>query len=145
MRAICILKGLNVQGKIFFEQKHRHLTRIYGEIYGLKSVHGFHIHEYGDFSDGCKSMGEHYNPHSKKHGGLYDKERHEGDLGNITSDLYGVTHVNIHARLNLNEVLGRSLVVHYDKDDLGKGNNETSLKTGNSGSRIACGIIGLTR
>ena len=33
-------------------------------------------------------------------------------------------------------------VLLLDQDDLGKGGNEESLKTGNSGSRIGCGVIG---
>lgn len=31
--------------------------------------------------------------------------------------------------------------VHADSDDLGKGNHALSKTTGNSGSRVACGII----
>ena len=47
--------------------------------------------------------------------------------------------------LKVDELLGRSLVIHEKKDDLGKGNNNESKKTGNSGKRIGYGIIGLMK
>jgi Cu-Zn family superoxide dismutase len=37
-------------------------------------------------------------------------------------------------------IMGRSMVVHSNADDLGVG-NATSLINGNSGVRMACGVI----
>lgn len=40
-------------------------------------------------------------------------------------------------------IIGRSVVIHADPDDFGKGGTATSLTTGNSGDRIACAVIGV--
>ena len=43
-------------------------------VTGLKpGHHGFHIHEFSDFSNGCMSAGPHYNPHRRNHGGREDR------------------------------------------------------------------------
>lgn len=46
-------------------------------------------------------------------------------------------------RSGVHSVLGRSIMVHADADDLGKGGHALSLTTGNAGSRVACGEIKL--
>jgi Cu-Zn family superoxide dismutase len=53
------------------------------------------------------------------------QNRHVGDLGNVTADEHGVAQFTIedsHVRLNgVHAVIGRTLVIHADVDDLGKG------------------------
>jgi Cu-Zn family superoxide dismutase len=96
-------------------------------------------------SDGCKSMGAHYNPDNVNHGTL--EEGHVGDLGNVQADENGKANFSIKAsRVDLigdRSVVGRGIVIHADEDDLGKGGDEESLKTGNAGDRLACGVITL--
>ena len=121
------------------------------EIKGLANgKHGFHIHEYGDLTDGCMSSCSHFNPFHKNHGGRGSKERHVGDLGNITSInklAKGVFYDNL-ISLDFKSkccIVGRCVVVHKDRDDLGRGKDEESLKTGNAGKRLGCGVIGLRK
>jgi superoxide dismutase, Cu-Zn family len=133
-----------VKGSILFMQAPGTPTLIKGTITGLQpGEHGFHIHEFGDMSKGCESMGAHYNPDGVDHGHLGDG--HVGDLGNITADESGTAKFSIRAdRVELignRSVVGRGIVVHADPDDLGKGGDEESLKTGNAGDRLACGVI----
>ena len=135
-----------VKGTILFMQAPGTPTLIKGTITGLEpGEHGFHVHEFGDMSKGCESMGGHYNPDNAEHGDLV--QGHVGDLGNITADEQGVASFSIEAnRVDLigeRSVVGRGLVVHADRDDLGKGEDEESLKTGNAGDRLACGVITL--
>jgi len=133
----------DIEGFIKLKQKANGPTIIKGILKGLEpGKHGFHIHEFGDLSDGCKSAGGHYNPDGVDHG---DKaEGHVGDLGNIVADQSGIARFQIKAeRVELSDVVGRAIVIHADEDDLGKGGDEESLKTGNAGDRLACGVIRL--
>ena len=41
-------------------------------------------------------------------------------------------------------IIGRAIIVHKDPDDLGKGGDAESKKTGNAGARIGCAVIGFT-
>ncbi|KAH8398198.1 hypothetical protein KR215_011800 [Drosophila sulfurigaster] len=146
-KAVCVLNG-DAKGTIYFEQKSENCAvKITGEVTGLsKGLHGFHVHEFGDSTNGCTSAGAHFNPHKKQHGAPTDNERHLGDLGNINVEGTGATKINFcdcHITLfGANSIIGRSLVVHADPDDLGKGGHELSKTTGNAGARIGCGVIG---
>ena len=145
--AQCILEHSDaVKGTILLIQAPGTATLIKGKITGLTpGEHGFHIHEFGDMSKGCETMGGHYNPDGVDHGDL--EQGHVGDLGNITADEDGTASFSIQAnRVELignRSVIGRGIVVHADPDDLGQGGDEESKKTGNAGDRLACGVITL--
>ena len=154
-KAICILnpdgnsstRGIVEIGQIQVGRP----VHILGKFTGLdkNSKHGFHIHQWGNLTQGCVTAGPHFNPFNKSHGGPNDDERHIGDLGNIESDIDGnATYELIDNKISLfgvNSIIGRSLVVHKNEDDLGRGGFEDSLTTGHSGARVACGVIGLTQ
>merc|ERR1711939_470844 len=125
--AIAVLKGEGkVTGKaIFTQESEGSPVTVTGEITGNdpNAQRGFHIHTFGDLSNGCTSAGPHFNPAGKKHGNIADK----------LISLFGK-----------NSILGRSVVIHAGTDDLGKGGNEESFKTGNAGGRAGCGVIGIS-
>ena len=154
--AVAVLAENNngVTGNVLFTEigtKTSTKLKIEYEIYGLTDgKHGFHIHEYGDLTDGCKSACAHFNPFGKEHGGPNSKDRHAGDLGNIVSNNGIAKGVLFDKILSLNFknpacVIGRMIIIHKDEDDLGLGGNDESLKTGNAGERISCGVIGLKK
>jgi len=151
-KAVAVLSGNStVKGVVRFEvQNDGKALHIFGEITGLKpGKHGFHVHVYGDLTNGCVSAGDHFNPSKNTHGAKEDTVRHEGDLGNIEADENGKATVDLtdsHLALTgVDNILGRALVVHEKVDDLGKGGDQESKKTGNAGGRLACGVIGLAK
>jgi Cu-Zn family superoxide dismutase len=100
--------------------------------------HGIHIHrdpvcEGPDF----KSAGGHINPEGKQHGLKNPEGPHAGDLPNITADAKGNVKTTITAEHVTMEQLeaGRALVIHAKADDM------MTDPAGNSGERIACGVI----
>lgn len=109
--------------------------------------HGFHIHKAGDLrGEGCHGLCEHYDIGKNNHGGdpEHRGERHTGDLGNIELK-DGKCEKDYYIRgISVKDLWGRSIIVHADEDDLGKGPFEDSLVTGHSGARIGCAIFGRT-
>ncbi|XP_011167360.2 copper chaperone for superoxide dismutase isoform X3 [Solenopsis invicta] len=116
-----------------------------GTIDGLTpGEHGMHIHQYGDISNGCDNVGEHFNPNNSSHGGPEDdlSKRHVGDLGNVLADATGrAAFRRIDKFLKVPDIIGRSLIITKDPDDFGRGDDPESKINGNSGARVACGII----
>ncbi|XP_784574.2 superoxide dismutase [Cu-Zn] isoform X1 [Strongylocentrotus purpuratus] len=149
VKAVCMLVGEAVKGRIEFEQgEGSNSVSVKGEVTGLApGQHGFHIHQFGDYTNGCVSAGGHFNPFGKEHGAPEDEMRHVGDLGNIIADASGKVDVNLSDKLlslsGPQSIIGRAVVVHADVDDLGKGGHATSKTTGNAGGRLACGVIGI--
>ncbi|XP_038890445.1 superoxide dismutase [Cu-Zn] 1-like isoform X1 [Benincasa hispida] len=168
VKAVAVLESnRGVSGTVFFSQNDNGPTTVTGNISGLKAgLHGFHVHAFGDTTNGCLSTGPHFNPEGKDHGAPHDENRHVGDLGNLVAGDDGLfsaipqcfsfsplsktlgtaTFSIVDKQISLvgpNSVLGRSIVVHADPDDLGRGQTELSLTTGNAGERIGCGVIGL--
>ena len=105
-------------------------------------LHGFHIHEYGNCSGkDAKSAGGHFNPGKTKHGHIEKGESHPGDFGNIFAGSDGratfyLPYFKEEVGLkDINSIIGKSVVIHADPDDL------SSQPSGNAGKRVACGII----
>jgi Cu-Zn family superoxide dismutase len=108
-------------------------------------VHAIHIHqnpkcEGPDF----KSAGPHFNPDGKKHGLENPEGHHAGDMQNFTVDAQGkASGVKVQDNdVNLGEDAhslfsngGTSIVIHAKADDM------KTDPSGNSGDRIACGVI----
>ena len=151
--AIAVFNNDNIKGTVrFTEDVDGNRVRIDVSIKGLSpnSLHGFHVHEAGDLTDKCTSMCAHFNPYGKTHGCPGMKERHVGDLGNLSTNskgeaVYSFYDNAIKLRGTRSNILGRGLIIHADKDDCGHGGNAESLKTGNAGKRIACAVIGYAK
>jgi len=141
--AVAEMRSGSVLGVARFVQVSEDLCVIDGTVDGLTpGLHGLNIHELGDLSQGCLSTGDHYNPRNCRHGAPRDSERHVGDLGNILADKNGRASFRLEDKnVKVWDVIGRSLVVHSEEDDLGRGSNVLSRINGNSGPGLTCGII----
>eukprot|EP01136_Pigoraptor_vietnamica_P001532 Opistho-1_new@28296 len=95
--AVCIMNAggvlpsaAGVCGVVRFVQVSEGECVVEGTVDGLApGLHGLHMHEFGDLSDGCLSAGDHYNPTNEVHGDRLSERRHAGDLGNVRADATG--------------------------------------------------------
>src|SRR5437016_4169218 len=145
LKAVAVLhptQGNKVSGIVTFAEV-ADGVQVHAEITGLTpGNHGFHVHEFGDCSaPDASSAGAHFNPTNKPHAAPDAAERHVGDMGNVEADASGkakLEYVDHQISLTNDQqsAIGRSVVVHAKADDL------KSQPAGDSGARIACGVIG---
>lgn len=113
-------------------------------VVGLpQGPHGMHLHAIGKCdAPAFTSAGAHLNPHARQHGLENPAGSHLGDLPGITANSIGDGTVTASLRGSREEIEaalfdadGTAIVVHAAADD-----NRTD-PTGNSGARIACGVL----
>lgn len=135
--AIAFINGINttsaIRGIIKFYQK-QNCVLIVAAISGLPQTStnffGFHIHEGSDCGgEGFLDSKGHYNPFGAAH------PSHAGDLPPLMLCGNRAYSSVITDRFNVSDIIGRTVIIHDMPDDF------TSQPSGNSGEKIACGII----
>jgi Cu-Zn family superoxide dismutase len=134
-------KGNATAGTVTFTQKGDKVA-VEAKISGLTpGGHGFHIHEKGDCSSGDgMSAGGHFNPTGKPHGNPAGGDHHTGDIPMLVADASGNASLSMElggmtVGSGATDIIGKAVIVHKDPDDY------TTQPTGNSGARVACGVI----
>mmetsp|Transcript_5903 Transcript_5903/g.9816 ORF Transcript_5903/g.9816 Transcript_5903/m.9816 type:complete len:163 (-) Transcript_5903:128-616(-) len=157
-KCMCSLQsesGSSVTGMLTLSQvSDKSPVIIAGTVKGLApGKHGIALHAWGDLSDGATSCGPIYDPFGGQHGLPGDDNRKVGCLGNIVVLPENVESGQItieitDAKVQLlgpHSVIGRSMVIYASEDDGGRGGHDNSLTTGNSGPRVAAGIVGIAK
>lgn len=127
----------SLRGTAYFYQAPKGGVLIETEVQGLpyanippySQFYGMHIHETGDCSLPFDKTGAHYNPGKLQH------PEHAGDLLPLLGCKGYAYSVFYTDRVELPEIIGRSLVIHSSPDDF------TTQPSGNSGVKIGCGVI----
>jgi Cu-Zn family superoxide dismutase len=106
-------------------------------------IHGIHVHGVGRCEGPAfASAGPHWNPAGHKHGFNNPAGPHAGDLPNVTVSANGVLAEAVTlpgaSFATLLDADGAALVIHARADDY------VTDPSGNSGDRIACGVISAT-
>ncbi len=114
---------------------------IFAEISGLpysalpccNRVFGFHIHQgmscSGNMDDPFADTMSHYNPHGCEH------PHHAGDLPPLFGNSGFALSLFLTERFSVDQIIGKTIIIHDMPDDF------TTQPSGNSGTKIACGVI----
>lgn len=128
-----------IRGKVTFHQTSKGVA-VTANIIGLpiknkteNPFFAFHIHEgrscTGNNTDPFADTGTHYNPYNVPH------PCHIGDMPPLMSS-DGYAHLSFFTnRFTVRELIGKAVVIHAMADDF------MSQPSGNSGMKIACGVI----
>jgi len=134
-------KGSKTFGEATFEQV-GDKVKVVIFVQGLKpgQEHGLHIHEGAACGPDGMAAGGHFNPHGKPHSRHTDANRHAGDLPSLKAGKDGRAKIDVEldgiaVGAGAGNIIGRTVIVHADPDDF------KTQPTGNSGARIACGVI----
>ena len=114
-----------------------------GRVQGLPpGTHGIHLHAAGRCEPPFESAGAHWNPTDRRHGTQNPAGPHLGDMPNVVVASDGSATVNVMTAggtLGGDDALmdgdGASVVIHAGADDY------RTDPSGNSGARIACGVV----
>ena len=134
-------KGNATAGTVTFTQKGDKVL-VEAKVSGLTpGGHGVPMHEKGDCSsgDGMSAAG-HFNPTAKPHGNPSVSDHHSGDMTMLVADASGNASLSaefgaMSIGSGTTDIVGKSVIVHKDPDDY------ATQPTGNSGARVACGVI----
>jgi Cu-Zn family superoxide dismutase len=139
--ALAPTAGNTAAGTVTFTQKGDKVS-VNAKLTGLApGGHGFHIHEKGDCSaPDAMSAGGHFNPTGKPHGSPDAADHHAGDMPMLQADASGNATLTADLAIagGVADITGKSVIVHKDADDF------KTQPTGNSGARVACGVINKT-
>ena len=143
--AVAVFQTKEVEGEVVVSEQGKGSKLVATFTKLPPGKHGFHIHKAGDMrGDGCQGLCEHYDIGQNVHGGSPTSKgpRHTGDLGNIEMKGKKLRVSYDLKDVSVRDLWGRSIIVHDEEDDLGKGPFEDSLITGHSGRRMGCAIFG---
>lgn len=135
--AKAVIKGYGeyqaLQGKVLFYPVNN-MVLVCASVYGFpkdkSSFHGFHIHEGSSCSgEALADTKGHYNLANQPH------PFHAGDLPPLLS-CSGIAYMEVLTnRFTVEEIIGKTVVIHSGSDDF------RSQPSGDSGEKIACGVI----